>query len=118
MAKSELNFKSQVHNGLWVALGCVPGSFIRWQVANNLFVNIAGAAILGLFFGLSIKKTRYLLFCFGFCGSLTTFSGFIIEFLSLLRSGEWISAYIFIFVSIGLGLLATACGFLVGRYLK
>ncbi len=98
-----------------LALGCVPGAFLRWQFDNDLLVNILGSGILGLVFGLSVNTRMNLLIGVGFCGSLTTFSGWMIQTLTLMHSGEFLNAFFLIFWSIGLGLIAAALGFSVGR---
>ena len=79
----KFNFKSSVDSGILeialLALGAVPGSLIRWQVDNNLFSNLMGTFILGLILGLRVSFTFYLIIGIGFCGALTTFSGWIVK---------------------------------------
>ena len=77
---------------LLVGLGAVPGALLRWQLAlhlgdQNLLVNVLGAALL-LSAGLSAAPRRQLLLGIGFCGSLTTFSSWMLGAMKYLSSGD------------------------------
>merc|ERR1712224_850913 len=56
-------------------MGAVPGALFRWQIDNIFIVNIIGCFLLGIINRLPIARRYKLIFGFGFCGSLTTFSG-------------------------------------------
>jgi len=106
-------------NEMWlVAFGAVPGALVRWQVQNDLLVNVIGAAILGLVVGLPFRPSRQLLLGVGFCGSLTTFSSWMVECSSLISQGAWLSALGLIGLTMGLGLGVAALGFLIGRQFR
>ena len=103
-----------------MALGAVPGALLRWQWAvqlqdRNVLVNTLGAAILGLLAGLPAAPRRQLLLGIGFCGSLTTFSSWMLAAMRDLSRGEWGSAVGLIALTLGLGLGAAALGFVFGR---
>jgi CrcB protein len=51
----------------------------------------------------------------GFLGAFTTFSSFSYETVKLLESGEWFSAIVNVASNLGLGILATIFGILIGR---
>ena len=105
-----------------VALGAVPGAVIRWQIAvhlhdNDVIVNVLGAFILGWLVGLPLRPKRQLLIGIGFCGSLTTFSSWMVNSVSFISQGDWLVALGLIGLTLGLGLGAAALGVVVGRSL-
>ena len=100
-----------------IALGAVPGAFIRWHVSNDFIVNIVGAMVLGFVVGLPFRRRRYLILSVGFCGALTTFSGWMFESAVLFLSGSFIKAFGLIVYTLGLGLIAAAIGFFIGRHI-
>ena len=61
---------------------------MRWQVAlhsadRHVLVNVLGAALLGYLAGLPAAPRRQLLVGIGFCGSLTTFSSWMLDAMQL-----------------------------------
>ena len=108
-----------------VAIGAVPGALIRWQAAgvyfgdgDNVVVNVAGAFILGLIVGRGVDARWQVLIGTGFCGSLTTFSSWMLAAMKHLSAGEWSDALGIIGLTLGLGLGAAALGFSLGRRLR
>ena len=105
-----------------VALGAVPGAVMRWQIGsylhdNDVIVNVLGAFLLGWLAGLPLRPRRQLLIGIGFCGSLTTFSSWMVNCVSLIAQGDWLAALGLIGFTLGLGLGAAALGVFVGRSL-
>ena len=108
---------------LLVGAGAVPGALLRWQLAlhlgdQNLLVNVLGAALLGFLAGLPAAPRRQLLLGIGFCGSVTTFSSWMLAAMKHLNAGDWAAALGLIGLTLGLGLGAAALGFNLGRWLK
>ena len=108
---------------LLVGAGAVPGALLRWQLAlhlgdQNLLVNVLGAALLGFLAGLPAAPRRQLLLGIGFCGSLTTFSSWMLAAMKYLSAGDWVAALGLIGLTLGLGLGAAALGFSLGRRFK
>ena len=108
---------------LLVGVGAVPGALLRWQLAlnlgdQNLLVNVLGAALLGWLAGLPAAPRRQLLLGIGFCGSLTTFSSWMLAAMKQLGAGDWAAALGLIGLTLGLGLGSAALGFSLGRRLK
>ena len=106
-----------------VGVGAVPGALLRWQLAlhlgdQNLLVNVLGAALLGFLAGLPAAPRRQLLLGIGFCGSVTTFSSWMLAAMKHLNAGDWAAALGLIGLTLGLGLGAAALGFNLGRWLK
>ncbi len=118
----QLSLRQELNELLLVALGAVPGAVMRWQVASHwhdkdLFVNVLGAFILGWLVGLPLRPKRQLLIGIGFCGSLTTFSSWMVHCVRFTAQGDWLAALWLIGLTLGLGLGAAALGVLVGRSL-
>ena len=118
----QLILRQELNELLLVALGAVPGAVMRWQVASHLhdkdlFVNVLGAFLLGWLVGLPLRPKRQLLIGIGFCGSLTTFSSWMVHCVTFTAQGDWLAALGFIGLTLGLGLGAAALGVLIGRAL-
>ena len=121
-ATGQLNLRQDLRELALVALGAVPGAVLRWQVAahlhdNDVIVNVLGAFILGWLVGLPIRPKRQLLIGIGFCGSLTTFSSWMVHCVTFIAEGHWLAALGLMGLTLGLGLGAAALGVLVGRSL-
>ena len=103
-----------------VALGAVPGALLRWQLAlhlsdHNLVANTLGAALLGFFAGLPAAPRRQLFLGIGFCGSLTTFSGWMLDSVRFIAEGHWGLAIGLIGFTLGIGLGAAWFAFFVAQ---
>jgi CrcB protein len=121
-AKGQLSLRQDLHELALVALGAVPGAVMRWQIAshfhdNDVIVNVLGAFILGWLFGLPIRPKRQLLIGIGFCGSLTTFSSWMVHCVTFISQGDWLAALGLIGLTLGLGVGAAGLGVLIGRAL-
>ena len=123
MADHRSALKFELQELLLVALGAVPGALLRWQLAlhladQNLVANTLGSALLGFVAGLPAAPRRQLLLGVGFCGSLTTFSSWMLDAVRQLGVGEIKSAAGLIGLTLGLGLGAAALGFQLGRLIR
>ena len=121
-ATGQLSLRQDLHELALVALGAVPGAVMRWQIAshfhdNDVIVNVLGAFILGWLFGLPIRPKRQLLIGIGFCGSLTTFSSWMVHCVTFISQGDWLAALGLIGLTLGLGVGAACLGVLIGRAL-
>ena len=122
MAEQQLSLRTELQELILVSLGAVPGALLRWQVALHLadrsvVVNVVGAALLGLLAGLPAAPRRQLLVGIGFCGSLTTFSGWMLDAMRLISVGKVVEAFGLIGITLGLGVAASWIGFRCGRVL-
>ena len=123
MADHRSALKFEFQELLLVAMGAVPGALLRWQLAlhiddQNMLANILGAGLLGLLAGLPVAPRRQLLVGIGFCGSLTTFSSWMLDAVRLLGVGDFKSAAGLIGLTLGLGLGAAALGLQLGRQIR
>ncbi len=119
-----------------IFIGAGLGGVLRYLASNGayslfgrnfpygtLLVNITGSFLMGLFFILLLEKIgrvapqlrAFLLI--GVLGGYTTFSSFSIETFNLFETGAFSVAFINIFLSILLCLLATWGGIILGRHL-
>ena len=123
MADPRLALRFELQELLLVALGAAPGALLRWQLGlyladQNVVANSLGAALLGFSAGLPAAPRRQLLLGIGFCGSLTTFSGWMLAVVRQLAIGDVKSAAGLIGLTLGLGLGAAALGFQLGRLIR
>ena len=122
MPETQPSLQLELQELLLVGVGAVPGALLRWLALHlgdqNLLVNVLGAALLGLLAGLPTAPRRQLLLGIGFCGSLTTFSSWMLTTMKHLSSGDWAAALGLIGLTLGLGLGAAALGFSLGRRFK
>ena len=123
MAEQQRSLNAELQELLLVGLGAVPGALLRWQVSlhwadRHVLVNVVGAALLGLLAGLPAAPRRQLLIGIGFCGSLTTFSSWMLEAMRLISAGQISEALGLIGLTLGLGVGAAALGFWLGHRLR
>ena len=109
-----------------VGLGGSIGAMLRYFITSSfktnnfpfhtLFINIVGCLIIGIVLALGEKSNLLsndakLFLATGICGGFTTFSTFSAENFQLLKSGEFITAALYIFVSVAVCIVATFIGF-------
>ena len=90
--EQQRSLNAELQELLLVGLGAVPGALLRWQVSLHwadryVLVNVVGAALLGFLAGLPAAPRRQLLVGIGFCGSLTTFSSWMLDAMRLISAG-------------------------------
>ena len=119
---------------IFISLGAILGANTRFKIANNLkrtnqnnsfFVlrlNTFSSFSLGLFLSIidNFNSNIYtyqlvLFFSIGFLGSLSTFSSFIYELFDLCLKFKFWRALNFSIISLSLGIIAFAFGFLLGH---
>ncbi len=115
-------------NYLYVGIGGFIGAVLRVSTGDfllqtfsntllpfsTLAINLLGTFILAYFLANYAKKmsTKFkLFFSTGLLGSFTTFSTFSLETLTLLNSGEFLLAFLYISLSILGGILFALLGF-------
>lgn len=98
-----------------LAIPTVNGGF-PWAV---LLINAMGSLFLGWYFTIAVpgKITPQLRLAIGtgFTGAFTTFSTFTLDIVRLSEGGEWISAAIYMIVSLLAGLMLCALGMSLGH---
>ena len=93
-----------------ISIGAIPAAVLRWQIDEIFIVNTLGCFFLGFINSLPINRRCKLIFSFGFCGSLTTFSGWSFQLFSLIYKGLYKSFFLNLILITILGLVAFSCG--------
>lgn len=116
-------------NFLFVALGGALGAVCRYSLSlvtvkldfplMTFITNLVGAFLIGLIAGLAQKKNlsaNLVLFLkTGFCGGFTTFSTFSLEAFMLLQKGAYLTAVLYMVLSVILCIAGVALGFLISK---
>ena len=119
--------KDQLQIGVAVAAGGGVGTLARAVVAQAavdngvltlwaiLFVNIAGALVLGWYAAHVRNSNRWSTLMVGFVaagvlGSFTTFSAFSFEVVELFETGDWLVGSVYAVATVGAGLVAATIG--------
>ena len=98
-----------------ISIGAVPAAMFRWQIDQIFVVNTIGCFLLGFINSLPMPRRYKLIFGFGFCGSLTTFSGWSFQLFKLINQGFY---KLFVLNSISivmLGIFAVSLGHLLAK---
>ena len=98
-----------------ISIGSVPAALMRWHIDEIFIVNVIGCFLLGFINALNISRKYKLIFCFGFCGSFTTFSGWSLKLFSLLEQGFYQLFFINALLIVLLGLFSLALGHLLAK---
>jgi CrcB protein len=95
------------------------GIGVRSFPIATLLINVAGSAVLGwVLSGPGAGRwstTVTTAVAVGFLGAFTTFSTFAYETTAMLRTDQPVRAFTYVALSLGLGLLAAAGGYALGR---
>ena len=101
-----------------ISIGSILGSLIRWKIDNIFFVNILGCFIFGFINNLQISKKFKLFFCFSFCGSLTTFSGWIVDLFNIFNKRLYLLFLFKVILFLVIGYFALYLGYLISNNLN
>ena len=103
------------NNFVLISIGAIPAAILRWQIDRIFIVNIIGCFLIGLINSLPVSRRSKLIFGFGFCGSLTTFSGWSYQLFKLLNLGFYKLFFLNAILLVILGILAIGLGDWVGK---
>lgn len=96
---------------LLVALGALPGALLRWLLQADPLANVLGCLVIGIVSGSEPPRPRAMLLVgIGFCGSLTTFSGWILALESALGRGSVSGVALLLLLELVAGVLAVLLG--------
>ncbi|GIV13697.1 MAG: putative fluoride ion transporter CrcB [Fimbriimonadales bacterium] len=104
----------------WVG-GWLADRFGLLFPVETMLINITGSFLLGAFMTLALHFTwspewRQLV-AIGFLGAFTTYSTYEYESFRLIQEGFWLKAFLNLFGSLVLGLIAVFLGVAVARWL-
>jgi CrcB protein len=115
-------------NILLVLAGSAAGGSVRYITSlmiqsknttlfplGTFLINLIGCFIIGMIYAIASRNASTgsdikLLLATGFCGGFTTFSAFAFENLELFKSGQYLTAILYIILSVVLGILAVILG--------
>jgi CrcB protein len=115
-------------NILLVLAGSAAGGSVRYITSlmiqsknttqfplGTFLINLIGCLIIGMIYAIASRNASTgsdikLLLATGFCGGFTTFSAFAFENLELFKSGQYLTALLYIILSVVLGILAVILG--------
>ena len=103
------------NNFFLISIGAFPAAIFRWQIDEIFFVNIIGCFLLGFINSLTISREYKLIFGFGFCGSLTTFSGWSFQLFQLINQGLYKLFFLNSILMVIVGILAVGLGHLFAK---
>ena len=93
-----------------MALGAVPGALLRWLIQADPLANLLGCLVIGIVSVSEPPRPRAMLLVgIGFCGSLTTFSGWILALERAMGRGSF-SAVALLLLELVAGVLAVVLG--------
>ena len=98
-----------------ISLGAFPAAILRWQIDEIFIVNIIGCFLLGFINKIPISRQYKLIFGFGFCGSLTTFSGWSYQLFELISKGFYKLFILNLILTVLIGFLAVCLGHLLAK---
>ena len=104
-----------INNVIYISIGAIAGSLLRWQLEEIFILNVIGCFVIGLINSLSLNSKYKLIFSIGLCGSLTTFSGLILEVFKLVSNGFYIKALLGTMLMTIMGFFAVALGNLLAK---
>ena len=93
-----------------ISIGAIPAAIFRWQIDELFTVNIIGCFLLGFINKIYISRKYKLIFGFGFCGTLTTFSGWSFQLFQLLREGLYKLFFLNSILAVLIGFFAVGLG--------
>lgn len=116
-----------------LAAGAIPGALLRWRLDQwaqalsgawafllqaSLLANLGGCLLIGMLIVLPPRRARfYVLGGIGFCGSLTTFSSWMLALARRMASGDLPGAAAILSLSLLGGLVLVALGAWLGSLL-
>ena len=86
----------------------------------TLIANLLGCFLIGLLVGYLnriglLKENLHLLFVIGFCGGLTTFSSFTLDFFHLMKTSSFLLPLFYFLGNIAIGMLLLLMGLWINR---
>ena len=101
-----------------ISIGAIPGALFRWQIDDIFLVNLLGCFLLGFLNSLAISRRYKLTLGVGFCGSMTTFSGWSFHLCKLLSQGLYRLFLLNLISIVLIGVFAIGLGYMLGKQLN
>jgi len=110
-----MNYNLKKSSFILIIIGSVPAAICRWQINQIFIVNIIGCFLLGFINSLPISHKYKLIFGFGFCGSLTSFSGWSLHLFDLFSQGKYKLFFLNSFSQVLIGFFSVGLGHLIAK---
>tara|TARA_B100000700_G_scaffold286070_1_gene340628 strand:+ start:1061 stop:1411 length:351 start_codon:yes stop_codon:yes gene_type:complete len=110
--------KIKEYNVFLFSILATVAALLRWQIDQIFIVNVIGCFLLGFFKALAISKRIKFNLGFAFCGSLTTFSGWILYLFELISKGVYFEVFLNIFSIIFVSFVAIYFGNILAIYIN
>ena len=101
-----------------VSIVAVPAALARWQVNEIFITNILGCFLLGMINASHISRKNKLIFGFGFCGSLTSFSGWAFKLFDLISQGLYTLVFLNSILIVLIGCFTYGLGHILAKQLN
>ncbi len=115
--------------GIGGAFGAIARYLINISPLSNIFakfpfptffINILGSFLIGFFLILltdkiTVGENLRLAIIIGFLGAFTTFSTFEIELFGLVKDRSFVSAFVYLFLSVAVGFMGVLAGIWLAR---
>ena len=98
-----------------ISIGAVPAAILRWQIDQIFILNIIGCFLLGFINNFLISRKYQLIFAFGFCGSLTSFSRWSLNLYELISQGLYKLFVVYSILIVLIGCFAFGLGHLLAK---
>ena len=102
-------------NYFLISIGAFPAAIFRWQIDEIFIVNTVGCFLLGFINAMPISSRYKLILGFGFCGSLTTFSGWSFQLFDLISQGFYRLFFVKATLTVLIGISAVFLGNLFAK---
>ena len=110
-----MNIFFKTNNFILIAIGAVPAAILRFELDHIPLANIIGCFLLGFIDSYPLPKKYKLILCFGFCGSLTSFSGWSFKLFEFINQGYYKLFFLNSVLIVAFGILALYLGQLVAK---
>ena len=106
---------TKYNNIFLISIGAIPAAILRWQIHEIFIVNIVGCFLLGLINALFMSRKYKLIFGVGFCGSLTSFSGWSIHLFELISKNLLGQFFFNLILMVLIGFFAVGLGHIFAK---
>tara|TARA_Y100001978_G_C23702031_1_gene441697 strand:- start:978 stop:1334 length:357 start_codon:yes stop_codon:yes gene_type:complete len=101
-----------------ISIYAICGALLSSLVDNILIINTIGCLLLGFINTLKISRKQKIFFGIGFCGSLTTYSKWIMYISLTLDKGLYLKSFFIISSNLLLGIIFLYLGYLIANILN
>ena len=105
----------QRNNYLIISIGAIPAAIFRFQIKEVFLANIIGCFLIGLINASNLPKRYKLFLGFGFCGTLTSFSGWSFQLYKFINDGLYIDFFLHAILVVLIRFISVSLGYLFAK---